>query len=89
LPRIILTLVQAHDLQQDPKAWPGCWQFALDTPIPAEPVAFLDEARTATGLIMIAMDCSPEQIALQLNIKHGPALRQLYRRYEREHKKSR
>ncbi|UYY77512.1 hypothetical protein [Sphingomonas sp. R1] len=86
MPRIILSLAQARTLQQDPTPWPGSWQFALDTPVPALPDSLLDPARAITGLEMIARGCTREQIALQLNLKDGAAMRQLYRLHEREQK---
>ena len=67
--RIVLTLAQAHDLQQQTGAWPNGWFFLLNVPTPDQPDMIVDQEREDAALQMMDMGCSDDQIAKQLNWK--------------------
>ena len=89
--RLILTLAQAHDLQQlhgpddEANLWPGPWSFLLDIAIPDKPDTMADPHRMMAGMMMLELGCTDEQIAEQLGWKmpSGP-LKTLHRLIRRK-----
>lgn len=69
MPRIILTLAQARDLQQQIGVWPDRWHFLLSVPTPELPDMIIDQDREDAALKMMEMGCADDQIAKQLNWK--------------------
>lgn len=78
--RIILTISQAHDLQNTSVEWPGQWAFLLDIQAPEKPDTLADPERMTAGLVMLERGCMDDQVTEQLGWKPDSSpLRQLRR----------
>lgn len=84
MPRLVLTITQARNLQQSPDPWPADWAFLTDIPVPEKPDTKADPHRMVAGLKMLALGCTDEQIEAQLGwIADSSPCRQLHRLHKR------